>query len=73
MSKKGQFTIHQCHKEYSDKFVAVRDLHKDGNVQTYNLMAKWACLVDLMTKLSNSIKAEERRKENGDNRKDQNR
>jgi len=71
--KKGEFTIKRCHAEYTDKFLAVRDLHKDGNQQTYNLMAKWSCLVDLMTRLNNSILAEERRKKDDDNRKNQNR
>lgn len=70
--RKDTILLSQCRKEYTDKFLAVRSLHTEGNKITYKVMAKWSCLMDLMTRLDNSIQAEQRRKENGDNRKDKN-
>jgi hypothetical protein len=73
--KKDVILLSQCHKEYTQKFLAVRELYKQvpNYAVSYKLMAKWSCLVDLMTRLHNSIIAEERRKkENGDNGKNKN-
>ena len=73
--RKETILLSQCHKTYLDYFVAARRLYliAPDNPSLMREMSKWSCLVDLRTRLQNSINARERRDTNGDNRKDSNR
>lgn len=72
--KRKTILIKQCHAEYVKKYLALREIAKQApnNPVLDRHMSKWACLMDLMTKLNNSVIAEERRKQNGDKGQNQN-